>query len=74
MRIDGLPNLSKAAQGTPRTVVGKKSLVSDDVVELSQSAKVADLAAASRKEQVNPQIDEVRARVASGCYDSESAR
>ena len=77
MRIDGLPNLSKATQSTQRADSSrqKKPGRADDVVELSQNAKeVADLAAAAKEEQVNPRIEEVRARVASGFYDSESAR
>jgi len=33
-----------------------------------------DLAAAAKKEQVNPRLEEVRERVESGFYDSEAAR
>lgn len=78
MRIDGLPNLSKATQTNQRADSARQKKPpgrADDVVELSQSAKeVADLAAAAKEERVNPRIEEVRARVASGFYDSEPAR
>ena len=77
MRIDGLQNLSKAPQSNQRADPArqKKPGRAADVVELSQRAKeVADLAAAAKEERVNPRIEEVRARVASGFYDSEPAR
>lgn len=78
MRIDGLPDLPpKVTQSNQRTDSAKvgKSGRGEDVVDLSQSAKeVADLAAAAKEERVNPRIEAVRARVASGYYDSEEAR
>lgn len=77
MRIDGLPNLSKTTQSNQRadSASQKKAGRAGDVVELSQNAKeVADLAAAAKEERVNPRIEEVRERVASGFYDSEPAR
>ena len=80
MRIEGLPNLQKVSQPTERTDSTRQrrsASEASDYVEISTTAKqAADLSAAARTapDTLNPRIEEVRQRVASGFYDSDDVR
>ncbi|MEE3263410.1 MAG: flagellar biosynthesis anti-sigma factor FlgM [Candidatus Latescibacterota bacterium] len=80
MRIEGLPNLQKVSQPTQRTDSTRQrrsASEASDYVEISTTAKqAADLSAAARTapDTLNPRIEEVRQRVASGFYDSDDVR
>jgi anti-sigma28 factor (negative regulator of flagellin synthesis) len=80
MRIEGLPNLQKVSQPNQRTDSTRErrsASESSDSVEISTTAKqAADLSAVARTapNTLNPRIEEVRQRVASGFYDSDQVR
>ena len=80
MRIDGLPQPPRISQTQQRSaqVRSKKSESrSDDVVEISQGVQdAADLSALARSvpAEPNPRLQEIRARVESGYYDSSQVR
>lgn len=76
MRIDGVPSSPKVTQTDQRgdAARAKKSGAGrgSDVVELSQNAKeVSELSQAARSapDELNPRIDEIRAKVQSGHYN-----
>jgi len=81
MRIDGLPNLPSTQQTNQRSSAAskKKSDVGPaDVVDISSGVQgAADLAAALKaapETNSDQRLDEIRARVQSGYYNSDEVR
>lgn len=80
MRIDGLPQQPKVSRTQQRNTTDRSKEASgrpDDVVEISQSSQdVSGLSALARSTpaEANPRIQEVRARVESGYYNSRQVR
>jgi anti-sigma28 factor (negative regulator of flagellin synthesis) len=80
MRIDGLSQPPKTSQTGERgePVRSKKAAAgAGDVVEISRDAQeVAELSAklSADVDEVNPRVEEIRARVQSGYYESRQVR
>jgi len=80
MRIDGLPSQPKVPQSQERDTAARAKKTSDrpgDVVEISQSAQdVSELSALAKSlpAETSPRIQEIRARVESGYYNSHQVR
>lgn len=79
MRIEGVNQPPKVAQTNQRSVVdkGKKPVDGGDVLEISKDAQeVSELAAKARAaaERVSPRLEEIRARIKDGFYNTPEAR
>ena len=79
MRIEGLPQPSKTSQTGQRSDAVRQKKDSGrpgDVVEIQSAQEATELTALAKAtpDELNPRIQEVRSRVASGYYNSQEVR